>query len=172
MHLQRSPDGATWTPVTDLLTDASGAAAATDHPVTNSFYRLVFDGSPDLTASTSPVVRVLVRSVVQLRPDSRGATRVVRRGSTVTFSARVQPAPGPAAPGSAAPARVTYRLYQLVGRSWVVKRTWAVSLDASGSAGLAMTFGSRGSWRVRAYAPGTSTNAISALSPAQPYSVR
>jgi hypothetical protein len=172
MHLQRSPDGATWTPVTDLLTDASGAAGATDHPVTNSFYRLVFDGSPDLTASTSPVVRVLVRSVVQLRPDSRGATRVVMRGSTVTFSARVQPAPGPAAPGSAAPARVTYRLYQLVGRSWVARRTWTVSLDASGSAGLAVTFSSSGSWRVRAYAPGSSTNAISALSPAQPYSVR
>jgi hypothetical protein len=172
MHLQRSSDGATWTPVTDLLTDASGAAAATDHPVTNTFYRLVFDGSPDLTAATSPVVRVLVRSVVQLRPDSRGATRVVMGGTRVTFFARVQPAPGTAAPGSAAPARVTYRLYQLVGRSWVVKRTWTVSLDATGSASLAVRFGSRGTWRVRAYAPGNSTNAISVLSPAQPYSVR
>jgi len=110
--------------------------------------------------------------VVQLRPDSRGATRVVLRGATVTFSARIQPAPGPAAPASVAPARVTYRLYQLVGRSWVVKRTWTVSLDASGVASLAVTFSSRGSWRVRAYAPGTSANAISALSPAQPYSVR
>ena len=117
-------------------------------------------------------MRVLVRSVVQLRPDSRGATRVVLRGATVTFSARIQPAPGPAAPASVAPARVTYRLYQLVGRSWVVKRTWTVSPDASSVASLAVTFSSRGSWRVRAYAPGTSTNAISALSPAQPYSVR
>ena len=172
MHLQRSTDGATWTPVTDLLTDASGAADATDHPTTSTSYRLVFDGAPDLAAATSPVVRVLVRSVVQLRPDSRGATRVVLRGATVTFSARIQPAPGPAAPASVAPARVTYRLYQLVGRSWVVKRTWTVSLDASGVASLAVTFSSRGSWRVRAYAPGTSANAISALSPAQPYSVR
>jgi hypothetical protein len=95
--------------------------------------------APDLAAATSPVVRVLVRSVVQLRPDSRGATRVVLRGATVTFSARIQPAPGPAAPASVAPARVTYRLYQLVGRSWVVKRTWTVSLDASGVASLAVT---------------------------------
>ena len=172
MHLQRSTDGATWTPVTDLLTDTSGAAGATDHPATNTYYRLVFDGSPDLTAATSPVVRVLVRSVVQLRPDSHGATRVVMGGTTVTFSARVQPAPGSAAPGSAAPARVTYRLYQLVGRSWVVKRTWTVSLDASGAASLAVRFGSRGTWRVRAFAPGTPTNAISVLSPAQTYSVR
>ena len=83
MHLQRSTDGATWMPVTDLLTDADGTAGATDHPATNSFYRLVFDGSPDLTAVTSPVVRVLVRSTVQLRPDSRGSTRVVMGGTTV-----------------------------------------------------------------------------------------
>ena len=172
MHLQRSTDGVTWTPVTDLLTDADGAAGATDHPATNTFYRLVFDGSPDLTAVTSPVVRVLVRSVVQLRPDSRGSTRVVMGGTTVTFFARVRPAPGSAVPGSAAPARVTYRLYQLVGRSWVVKRTWTVSLDASGSASLAVRFGSRGTWRVRAFAPGTSTNAISVLSSAQQYAVR
>ncbi len=172
MHLQRSTDGTTWMPVADLMTDADGTARVTDHPVTNSFYRLAFDGAPDLTASTSPVVRVLVRSVVQLRPDSRGATRVVMGGTTVTFSARVQPAPGSAAPASAAPARVTYRLYQLVGRSWVVKRTWTVSLDASGAASLAVRFGSRGTWRVRAFARGTSTNAISILSPAQQYVVR
>jgi hypothetical protein len=172
MHLQRSTDGATWTPVTDLLTDASGAAVATDHPATNTYYRLAFDGSPDLTAAISPVVRVLVRSLVQLRPDSRGATRVVMGGTTVTFVARVQPAPGPAASGSASPARVTYRLYQLVGRSWVATRTWSVSLDATGAASLAVRFGSRGTWRVRAYAPGNATNAISALSPAQTYSVR
>jgi hypothetical protein len=167
LHLQRSSDGVGWVSVTDLTTDANGTAGAADRPVANAFYRLVFDGAPDMGSSTSPVVRVLVRRLVQLQPDSGGAARRVSRGTTVTFSTLVQPVAGTVAPG-----RVEYRLYLLVGRSWVVKRTWTVTPDATGVARSRVTFGSRGSWRVRVCALATPTNAISALSPAQRFEVR
>jgi hypothetical protein len=167
LHLQRSIDGVGWVPVADLATDANSTAGVVDQPTANTFYRLVFDGAPDMSASTSPVIRVLVRRLVQLRPDSRGAVRRVSRGTTVSFSTLVRPVPGSVTPG-----RVEYRLYLLVGRSWVVKRTWAVTLAATGVARLRVTFGSRGSWSVRVCALATPANAISALSPAQRYEVR
>jgi len=166
LHLQDSTDGISWGPVADLTTDANGTTSVLDRPTANTYYRIAFDGAPDLAAGTGPAVRVLVRHQVVLRPDSGGAVRRVSRGTSVTFSTLVRPAPGPATPG-----RVEYRLSLLVGRTWVVKRTWSVTPDATGAARLRVTFGSRGTWSVRAVAVATPTNAISVLSPAQRYSV-
>jgi hypothetical protein len=166
VHLQRSIDGIGWAPVADLTTDATGTAGAAERPAGNIFYRLVFDGAADLAPATSPVVRVLVRRVALLRPDNRGAVRRVSRGTTVTFSTLVRPLLASVTPG-----RVEYRLFLLVGHSWVLKHSWTVTPDAAGVARLRVTFGSRGSWRVRVVALPTPTNAISALSPGQRYDV-
>jgi len=113
-----------------------------------------------------PVVRVLVRRLALLRPDNRGAVRRVSRGTTVTFSTLVRPVTASVTPGP-----VAYRLFLLVGRSWVLKRSWTVTPDAAGAARLPVTFGSRGSWMVRAMAAPTAANANSAWSPAQRYDV-
>lgn len=166
VHLQRSIDGIAWAPVADLTTDANGTAGAVDRPAANSFYRLVFDGAPDLASATSPVVRVLVRRLALLRPDNRGAVRRVSRGTTVTFSTLARPVLASVAQG-----RVEYRLFLLVGHSWVLKRSWTVTPDAAGWARARVTFGSRGSWMVRARAVATPTNATSVLSPGQRYDV-
>jgi len=166
VHLQGSIDGIGWILVADLVTDANGTASVVQRPAANTYYRLAFDGAPDLAPATSPVFRVLVRNVVQLRPDNRGAVRRVSRGTTVTFSTLVRPLPTSVTPG-----RVEYRLLQLVGRAWVLKRSWTVTPDAAGTARLRLTLGSRGSWSVRVVALSSPTNAISALSPGQRYDV-
>ena len=166
LHLQRSIDGTGWAPVADPTTDANGTAGALERPAANIFYRLVFDGAPDLAAATSPAVRVLVRRLVLLRPDNRGAVRRVSRGTTVTFSTLVRPLLASGTPG-----RVEYGLFLLVGHSWVLKRSWTVTPDAAGAAHLSVTFGSRGSWSMRAVALPTGTNANSAWSPGQRYDV-
>jgi hypothetical protein len=149
-----------------VTTGTDGTAAAVDRPAANTFYRLVFDGAPDLAAASSPVVRVVVRRVALLRPDNRGTVRRVSRGTTVTFSTLVRPVTASVAPGP-----VTYRLFQLVGRSWVLKRSWTVTPDATGLALLPVAFASRGSWMVRAMAVPTAANANSVWSPAQRYDV-
>jgi len=166
LQLQRSTDGIAWALVADVTTGTDGTAAAVDRPAANTFYRLVFDGAPDLAAASSPVVRVVVRRMALLRPDNRGTVRRVSRGTTVTFSTLVRPVTASVAPGP-----VTYRLFQLVGRSWVLKRSWTVTPDATGLALLPVAFASRGSWMVRAMAVPTAANANSVWSPAQRYDV-
>ena len=166
LHLQRSTDGIAWAPVADVTTGTDGAASAVDRPAGNTFYRLVFDGAPDLAAATSPVVRVLVRRVALLRPDNRGTVRRVSRGTTVAFSTLVRPMTASVVPGP-----VVYRLFQLVGRSWVLRRSWTVTPDSAGLARLPMTFVSPGSWMVRSMAVPTRANANSVWSPGQRYDV-
>lgn len=166
VQLQRSIDGIGWAPVADLTTDANGRAGVVARPATNIFYRLVFNGAPDLAQATSPVVRVLVRRLVQLRPDNGGAVRRVARGTAVTFATLVRPLLASVTPG-----RVEYGLFLLVGHAWVLKRSWTVTPDAAGAAHLVVTFGSRGSWSVRAMALPTATNANSAWSPGERYDV-
>jgi hypothetical protein len=166
LHLQRSTDGVSWATVADLFTDATGAAGLQDRPATNVFYRLAFDGAPDLAPATSPAVPIAVTRVALLRPDSKGAVRRISRGSAVAFLTLVRPIPPTADIGP-----VEYRLSLLVGGAWVVKRSWTVAPDASGWARLRVVFPSRGSWRVQVMAAPTSTNAASAWSSAQRYTV-
>jgi hypothetical protein len=137
-----------------------------NRPAANTWYRLVFDGTPDMAATTSPAVRVLVRRVALLRPDRSGTVRRVARGTVIAFSTLVRPVQASVTPGP-----VEYRLYQLVSGSWVLKRSWTVTPDATGLAPLSVTFGTRGSWMVRSIAVPTTTNANSPWSPAQRYDV-
>ena len=166
VHLQRSLDGVTWGPVADLVTDAQGTASVANRPAANTWYRLVFDGTPDMAATASPALRVLVRRVALLRPDRSGTVRRVARGTVIAFSTLVRPVQASVTPGP-----VEYRLYQLVSGSWVLKRSWTVTPDATGLAPLSVTFGTRGSWMVRSIAVPTTTNANSPWSPAQRYDV-
>jgi hypothetical protein len=166
LHLQRSTDGVSWATIADLVTDGTGAAGLQDRPGVNVFYRLAFDGGPDLAPATSPAVPVAVARIALLRPDTKGAVRRISRGSGVAFATLVRPIPPTADTGL-----VQYRLSLLVGGTWVVKRSWTVSPDASGWASLRVVFPSRGSWRVQVMAAATSTNAASAWSSAQRYTV-
>jgi hypothetical protein len=167
VHLQRSLDGIAWTSVVDLETDPFGTADVLDRPTVNCSYRAVFDGAADLSPATSPVVKVSVPRVAILRPDNHGTLRRVLRGTAVTFAVSVRPIRPPALPG-----RVEYRLLQLVGHAWVLKRSWTVAPDAAGWARSRVTFSSRGTWSVRARALATATNTSSTWSPGQRYDVR
>ncbi len=167
VHVQRSLDGAGWTSVVDLATDAMGVADFLHRPTVNTSYRAVFDGTADLAAVTSPVVKVPVPRAALLRPDNHGTLRRVSRGTAVTFAVSVRPTQPPAARG-----RVEYRLLQLVGHAWVLKRSWTVAPDAAGWARSRLTFSSRGTFSVRARALATATNTGSAWSPGQRYDVR
>ena len=140
LHLERSADGVHWTPSSDLATDAAGFAGALERPATNTWYRVTFDGAPDLAPATSPAVKVLVPRVALLRPDSKGVVRRVPRGTAVSFATFVRPTPPSAAAG-----RVEYRLVQRVGRTWVVRRSWSATVDSRGWARLRITFASSGS---------------------------
>ncbi len=167
VHLQRSTDGVDWTTAADLTTDAQGTATWSERPATNLLFRAVFDGTADLGAVTGAPVRVVVRQLALLRPDNGGAVRSVARGTTVTFTTVVRPARPELAPG-----RVLYRVYQLVGRTWTLRREATVTADATGRATLPVTFGTAGSWYVRAIALPTPANANSVWSPLERYAVR
>ena len=159
LHLERSADGVTWSPVADVKTDASGAAARTERPAANAVYRARFDGTAALAASNSPTVAVVVRRLAVLQPGESAGTRRVARGTAVRFATLVRPARASEAPGP-----VEYRLMHLVGRAWAVARSWTVTPDATGWARLRITFASRGSWTVRSRAIGTAANASSGWS--------
>ena len=167
VHLQRSTDGVAWTTIADLATDTAGTADVTQRPATNATYRLALDATVDLSAATSPGVRVVVRRLARMQPGAAAATRHVARGTTVSFATLVRPASATAAPGP-----VEYRLLHLVGRAWVVARTWTVTPDAAGWARLRVTLASGGSWTVRAAARGTDTNAGSAWAAGPRYDVQ
>ncbi len=167
VHLQRSTDGVDWTTAADLTTDSQGTATWSERPATNLFFRAVFDGSAELAAVTGAPVRVLVRQLALLRPDNAGTVRAVARGTTVTFTTLVRPARPELAPG-----RVLYRVYQLVGRTWILRREATVTADAAGRATLPVSFGTAGSWYVRAIALPTPANANSVWSPLERYAVR
>ena len=121
----------------------------------------------DLSAATSPVVRVLVRRLAVFQPGAGTGTRRVSRGTTVALATRVRPIGAAVEPGP-----VEFRLLRLVGRSWVVNRSWTVTPDAAGVARLRVTLASRGTWTVRAVALRTTTNAIGTWSAGPRYDVR
>jgi hypothetical protein len=167
VHLQRSLDRVAWATVADLTTDASGAAIRVERPATNVYYRLAFDGETDLTEATSPVIRVLVRRLTHLQPGAAPTARHVARGTTVTFSTVARPTRTADESGP-----VEYRLLRLVGRTWVVSRSWTVMPNAAGVARLRVTLPSAGTWTVRAVALRTPTNAIGTWSVGPRYEVR
>jgi hypothetical protein len=166
VHLLRSSDGITWVPAGDLVTDAAGTASASVRPSANSYYRLVYDGAPDLGPAASAPVRVTVRQVALLRPTPPGAVKTIARGSSVTFTTTVRPA-GP----QLAKARVTFTFLLKRGGSLVVAASRNVYVGASGTASWTWKFSSAGEWFVRAMANPTLVNANSGWSQIDQYYV-
>jgi GH25 family lysozyme M1 (1,4-beta-N-acetylmuramidase) len=165
--LEGARDGVTWQPITTLTTDADGNASFTYRPANNLYYRGVFEGTPELGAVTSNTARVVVRQIALLRPTAKGATKVVSRGRSVTFSTTVRPSRVdlPAA-------KVTLAIYRRVGSSWRLFTTRDAYVSASGVASYTWTFTARGEWYVRSRANPTTFNANSHWSPIERYSVR
>lgn len=165
--LQGARDGVTWEPITTLTTDADGNASFTYRPANNLYYRGVFEGTPELGPVTSNTARVVVRQIALLRPTSKGATKVVSRGRSVTFSTTVRPSrvdlPTP---------KVTLAVYRRVGSSWRLFTTRDAYVNASGVASYTWTFTARGEWYIRSMANPTTFNANSQGSPTERYTVR
>jgi hypothetical protein len=165
--LEGARDGVTWQPITTLTTDADGNASFTYRPANNLYYRGVSEGTPELGAVTSNTARVVVRQIALLRPTTKGATRVVSRGRSVTFSTTVRPSRV-----DLPTAKVTLAIYRRVGSSWRLFTTRDAYVNASGVASYTWTFTARGEWYVRSKANPTTFNANSNWSPIERYSVR
>jgi hypothetical protein len=156
-----------WSDIGTMTTDASGHASMQYRPPVNTQFQAVYAGDPDLGPATSPAVRVVIRQLVVLRPTNLGHVRNVTAGSSVTFTATVRPI-GP----TLAPAKVTFQFWRLVSGHWVSVAKRDVPADSSGRASTTWRFSLRGQWYVRAFADPTLTNANSAWSPVERYSIQ
>jgi hypothetical protein len=165
--LQAAADGASWLTIATLTADADGNASSPYRPATNLYYRGTFDGAPDLAAATSTTARVAVRQIALLRPTTSAVTKIVSRGHKVTFTTTVRPSRA-----DLAPARVTLAIYRRVGSVWTPFTTRNVYINAAGQASYTWTFSARGEWYVRSIANPTISNANSAWSRVERYSVR
>ncbi|MFZ5854869.1 MAG: GH25 family lysozyme [Chloroflexota bacterium] len=166
--LQALPAGGSdWTDLATLTTDPSGQATYSVTPAVNTQFRATYAGGPDLSAGTSPPVRIIVRQLAILRPTSNGALRTVLSGTKVTFTATVRPI----SPTGIRP-KVSFAFWRSVGGRWQYVTKRDVYADGTGRASWTWTFSSRGQWYVRAIANPTPTNANSAWSPLERYSVR
>ncbi len=164
VDLQASRDGVDWSTIATLTTGSDGNASATYRPATNLWYRAVLGPSPDLAPAVAPPTRVVVRQVALLRPAT--GTRVLGRGTSVTFSATVRPL----RPDLQVPV-VAYRVYRLVAGRWQLEAERSVAAHA-GIAVLTWRFSTSGSWYVRASARPTPLNANSTWSPPDWFVVR
>ena len=167
VDLQASADALSWETIATLTTAGDGRAAAIYRPVTNLWYRAILRPTADLAAAASPPVRVVVRQIALLRPTNSGATAVVARGTTVTFSTTVRPS----RPELPVPV-VTYQVYRAVAGGWALAAQVRAATSASGVATLIWRFSTSGTWYVRAAAIPTPLNANSVWSPPVRYAVR
>jgi hypothetical protein len=166
MRLERSSDGITWVPADDLVTGATGTASTSARPAANAYYRLVFDGAPDLSPATSAPIRVTVRQLSLLRPTPSGVVKTIARGSSVTFTATVRPAGT-----QLAKVRVTFNFVLKRGAAVVASASRNVYVGASGTASWTWKFSSAGEWSVRAMANPSLVNANSVWSQIDQYYV-
>ena len=164
--LEHTSVGVPWTVISTLTTNSTGFATFPYNPARTGYYRARFAGTADLAAATSPVVLVGVRQTVTLSPH-HAATKTIARKTSVTFSSRVRPVRL-----DLAATVVTFRFYQKVGKSWVLKNERHVATDSAGVASTTFKFGSAGGWYVRVYSPKTPYNSISRFTQRELYLVR
>ena len=164
--LQVSKDKAAWSTIATLTTNGNGDASFPYRPSDNRYYRAVFLGTPDLAASTSAIVRVVVRQTSALRPTNGGHTVTVKQGTVVTFATTVRPN-RPELPQ----AHVNYVVYQLIGSQWTLIRSETIAVNVAGIAVMNVTFSPKGEFYVRSQAIPTPLNANSGWSPVERYKV-
>ncbi|MEA2608724.1 MAG: trimeric autotransporter adhesin, partial [Chloroflexota bacterium] len=125
--LEGARDGVSWSPIATLKTNSSNQATYAYRPATNLFYRARFVGTPDLAAATSNTTRTVVRQIALLRPTNYGVIKSIARNTRITFTTTVRPSRP-----ELAPAKVTFRLYHRVGRSWVFVTRREVYINSLG----------------------------------------
>jgi hypothetical protein len=165
-YLEHTSVGVPWTSIATLTTNSAGFATFSYTPTRSGYYRVRFDGTPDLSAATSAVVLVGVRQTVTLNPTHPGVLTIAR-GRSITFRSGVRPARLDLAPSS-----VTFRFYRKVDGAWVLRYERHVGTDASGVARTTFRFGVGGFWYVRAFADRTPYNAVSRFSQREVFLVR
>jgi hypothetical protein len=159
VYLEYTYAGIPWTTVASTTTNSTGFASATYKPPRSGYYRIRFDGAPDLSAAYSNVVLIGVRQTITLNPTHSG-TMTIAKGRSITFRGTVKPL----RPDPNAASRVTFRFYQKKSGQWVLKYERHVATDASGVARTTFTFGVSGNWYVMAFADTTPVNAVSRYS--------
>ena len=168
VQVQGTRDGANWTTIVTLTTNASGNASYLYAPVSNLYYRAVFTGAPDLPALMSNTVRTVVRQISILRPTNVGFVKRVSRGTAVTFVDTVRPARP-----ELVPATVRFVFYrQASGGAWQLVTQRDVVINAFGQASTRWVFPTTGQWYVRSQARPTPHNANSVWGQVERYSVR
>lgn len=166
LRLEQSFDGRSWTMANVATTDQNGTLKYPLQPRFNRFYRFVFVGGDGLAAGASNAVKVAVRFNVTMSPVHT-ATTVIRRGSSVRFTATAKPVVSYFQRPS-----IEFRLYHRSSTGWRLAKSKFVITDASGKASWKPTFAVRGEWYVRARAHPTYANTFSVLTPIARYSVR
>ena len=145
LELTSSTNGATWSQLTDVTTDASGefsAQVTPDEAHSQTLYQIAFEGSADLAPAEAQIA-------VDSRPDL-GAPVVpstVGRASAFQAGGALQPQQGAGQPPVAL---VCYRLEK--GR-WAPRRTVATTIADQASASryaAKVSLPSPGTWRLRA----------------------
>ena len=154
-----SKDQVTWSSIATVNSDASGRASTFYRPSDNRYYRAKFAGAGDLGPGMSPVVRVVVRSLIFIRPIGCTSTSPCVRndGTTVTFTATARPN-RPELPTQ----QVQFVLQRRSGSTYVGVLTEVRNVSkTTGTAVLAINFSAPGTYRLRANLLPTPVNANS-----------
>lgn len=166
-----SKDQATWSPIGSETTNASGDGSVFYRPSDNRYYRVTFAGGPGLGAATSPLVRVVVRALVFIRPTGCTSPKPCRVGlnNTVQFTATARPNRAELPPQAA-----QFVVQRKSGSSWVDAGIGASVVPVSKATGTAqfnVVFKVKGSWRLRVNLAPTAVNANSFPTEYEYYSV-
>ena len=166
-----SKDQVTWGAINTTTTDAQGFASFFYRPSDNRYYRAVFAGAADLGAATSPVVRVVVRSLIFLRPTGCTVSAdpcVKNDGTSTTFTATARPN-RPELPTQT----VRFVLQRRSGGTWVAAAEQTVTVSKStGTAVLNVQWNTVGTFRIRANLNPTPVNANSFPTPFEYYRIQ
>jgi hypothetical protein len=167
LQFEVSKDQVTWSTIANVTTDESASASFTYRPSDNRYYRVTFAGAADLGAASSPTVRVVVRSIILLRPTNAGATKQIEHGTAITFTAAARPN-RPELPQ----AHAEFQVYRVSGGTSVKIEDETVAVNrTTGLATLRVTFPSVGTFAVRAQVVPTPVNANSGWTGLEHYRV-
>ena len=166
-----SKDQVTWSSIGAATTDASGNASVFYRPSDNRYYRVTFAGAADLGAATSPLVRVVVRALVFLRPAGCTSASPCRisLGDEINFTTTARPNRAELPPQAA-----QFTVQRRSGSTWVDADIDALVIPVSKVTGTALFnvfFNVRGTWRLRVNLLPTTVNANSFPTAYEYYSV-
>ena len=134
-------------PIGSATTNGSGDASVFYRPSDNRYYRVSFAGAADLGAATSPLVRVVVRALVFLRPAGCTSSNPCRisLNDEINFTATARPN-RPELPQQFA----QFVVQRKSGSTWVDADIDALVIPVSKATGTALfnvVFNVKGTWR-------------------------